>query len=294
MTSETQGSSRKLDGRGPSGDENQHKKIFQTGSKTYYNSTRFFPEEIRRDVYLLYAFVRVADNFVDEIPQNADGFYAFCREYRETWSKGPGIETGDPVIDGFIELQRRKKFNPAWTEAFLHSMELDLKKSVYRTLDETLEYIYGSAEVIGLFMSRIMDLPKEADHAACMLGRAMQYINFIRDIDEDNSLGRQYLPAEYTELQDLSYESAKEDPREFSRFLRDEIGRYQKWQREAAAGYQYIPRQYRIPIKTAADMYAWTAKKIHQQPFIIYKKKVKPSKTRIVFRGILNKMGVTA
>ena len=54
-----------------------HYETFRNGSTTYFNSSRFFPETVRRDVFALYGFVRVADNFVDSVPQDADGFYEF-------------------------------------------------------------------------------------------------------------------------------------------------------------------------------------------------------------------------
>jgi phytoene synthase len=108
-----------------------------------------------------------------------------------------GRPSGDDVIDTFVELYHEKGFEKSWVDAFLHSMGLDLVKSEYDTLEETLEYIYGSAEVIGLFMCAIMGLPEESYHHACMMGRNMQYINFIRDINEDIGLGRRYFPKKH-------------------------------------------------------------------------------------------------
>ncbi len=72
-------------------------------------------------------------------------------------------------------------------------------------------------------MARIMGLPEESYVAARHLGKAMQYINFIRDIDEDNRLGRIYLPIAGTGLQDLSCRSAEENREAFTRFIREEI-----------------------------------------------------------------------
>lgn len=55
-----------------------HRTTFRNGSRTYYNSTRFFPKQVRTDVYRLYGFVRVADDFVDGRPQDAAGFHRFA------------------------------------------------------------------------------------------------------------------------------------------------------------------------------------------------------------------------
>lgn len=255
------------------------KDVFRNGSRTYFYSSVFFPPAIRKDVYALYAFVRVADDFVDSRPQDPEGFYEFRRKYER--GVATGSPSGDPIIDAFITLAIKRDFDPAWTTAFLHSMELDLTKNLYETVEETLDYVYGSAEVIGLYMARLLGLPEEAMSAACMQGRAMQFINFIRDIDEDNELGRQYLPTEETSLTDLSERSARENEQEFTRFIRAQVDRYREWQRQAEAGYRFIPRRYLIPVKTASDMYEWTARRIAENPFIVFKRKVKPTRPRI-------------
>jgi len=262
-----------------------HYETFKRGSKTYFNSSLFFPKSVRAGVFVLYGFVRTADNFVDDVPADAEGFRRF-RELYHGALRGRG--TQDPIIDSFVELHRRKRFDPRWAEAFLHSMEMDLHKKAYDRLEETLEYIYGSAEVIGLFMARIMDLPEEADAPACMLGRSMQYINFIRDIDEDLELGRRYLPLEDTGLASLDRQSAEKQPEAFERFVRHHLEYYGGWQKEAERGFPLIPRRYRIPIKTASDMYNWTAEQIAGNPAVVFARKVKPSRGRIVLQVLKN------
>ena len=262
-----------------------HREVFRSGSKTYFNSSLFFPPDVRDDVFILYGFVRVADNYVDAVPQQPEEFHRFVERYR---SAVAGTVTGDVIVDSFVDLGRRKSFEDRWTDAFLHSMELDLSKKVYRTVEETLEYVYGSAEVIGLYMARIMGLDAASEHAAGMLGRAMQFINFIRDIDEDNGLGRTYLPIGEAGLTDLREETARAHPQEFVRFIHSQLDQYRVWQSEAEEGYRYIPGRYLVPIRTAADMYNWTAGVIAADPFVVYRRKVKPSRGRIMARVLRN------
>lgn len=254
-------------------------KIFLKGSKTYFTSSIFFPPQVREDVFTLYAFLRVADDLVDCVPQRADEFYEMRRKWRDAEA---GTPANDPVIDDLVALAKRVGFQQEWTEAFFHSMELDLIKKEYNDLSETLEYVYGSAEVIGLYMMRIMGLPDESEHPARMLGRAMQYINFIRDINEDIGLGRRYLPLRDSMLTSLAPDETRKKPDAFRRFVSEEIERYLGWQKEAEAGFCYLPRRYRIPVATASDMYAWTAATIRHDPFVVYERKVKPSRLRIV------------
>lgn len=259
--------------------------IFKTGSKTYFNSSLFFPRDVREDVFALYSFVRIADNYVDDVPQDPGGFYSFRDKYKKALDGGV---TNDPVIAPFVDLVKKHDFDTEWVDAFLYSMELDLKKSCYDTLEQTLEYIYGSAEVIGLFMCKILDLPSEAHDAARMQGRAMQYINFIRDIDEDNFLGRRYLPLSGSKLESLNADEARKKPDEFVSFIKQQIELYNGWQSEAEKGYIYIPKRYRIAVKTASDMYNWTAGKILDDPLIVFKSKIKPPKPRILMQAVWN------
>jgi len=262
--------------------------IFQQGSRTYFYSSLFFPTTVKKDVFELYGFVRKADNHVDKIPQNSAEFYKFKNKYYQAVAGKP---SGDVVIDSFVELQNKKQFQQEWVDAFLHSMEMDLTKKTYETLEETIEYIYGSAEVIGLMMSAILGLPKESHIYARYLGRAMQYINFIRDIAEDNTLHREYLPTDELNeygLNNLEYKNILNHPEEYIQFIRQQIQRYCEWQDFAEQGYTYIPKRYLISVKTAAEMYHWTAEQIYKNPLVVYQWKVKPLISQIITTTLIN------
>lgn len=265
-----------------------HEHIFANGSTTFHKSTQFFPEETRQDVSVLYAFVRVADDFVDQVPQDKAGFHIFKKKY---YSALEGKKSNDLVIDSFLELSKRKKFDPRWTDAFFSSMEQDLEGKEYKVFTDTLKYIYGSAEVIGMFMSRIMGLPEKADCYSALLGRSYQLINFIRDISEDLELNRTYFPKqtlELFELKSLEYEEVKSKKYEFECFIRSEIDRFKMYLYQAHIGLKYMPFDYALPIQTASDMFIWTADRIYKDPMVVYRKKVKPSKYTVLLKGFLN------
>ena len=120
--------------------------IFRKGSTTYYYSTKLFPAKIRKEVTQLYNFVRVADDYVDSVPQDTEGFMNFKEEYYRVLS---GKSSDNEVITDFVRLSQKRKFNNEWVDAFLFSMEMDTRKSTYKNLDELNTYLYGSAEVIG-------------------------------------------------------------------------------------------------------------------------------------------------
>ena len=89
--------------------------LFKQGSKTYFYSSLFFPAKIRDDIFILYAFVRKADNFVDQIPQQLNEFYKFKNDFQKAIKKQ---KIDDIVINSFVDLMQRKKISAAWVNVF--------------------------------------------------------------------------------------------------------------------------------------------------------------------------------
>ncbi|NTV31214.1 phytoene/squalene synthase family protein [candidate division WWE3 bacterium] len=263
-------------------------RIFFNGSRTYFFSSIFFPPLLRDDVFVLYSFVRTVDNFVDTIPQQKNVFNQFKYEYYEHRNGKP---SSSEVIRSFHALSIKHQFPYDWPDAFIAAMEADLTIKKYETLEQLDMYMYGSAEVIGLMMAKMMKLPEESYSTAQLLGKSMQYINFIRDITEDNSFGRQYIPQEQLDefsLTDLSYEHTSRHKEAFVSCIKKQIELYWSWEEKARTGFTYIPNRYQGPIQTANDMYRWTADQIYKDPLIVFVKKIKPSPTRILSKGIQN------
>jgi phytoene synthase len=264
------------------------------GSTTFFNSSLFFPRDLRSDVMALYAFVRTADDFVDRMPQDRDGFLAFRNDYL---AAEKGQATDYPVIRGFLELSGRCGFDPKWTHEFLNAMEQDLWKKDYATLEETEAYMRGSAESVGLMMARIMKLPDDSLPYARLLGKAFQYLNFIRDIREDLDLGRVYIPRQEIEaagLPELTLTTAVEYPESFAALVGRQLELYRMWREEASEGFKFIPRRYLVAIRTAADVFDTTAAQIEASPNVVLKRKVRPSKARVLLAGVRNLIGPPA
>ncbi len=268
--------------------------IFKNGSTTYYWSSKFFPKKVRDDVFKLYSFVRVVDDYVDKPKPDVESFKYIVHRWKTAKRDLAGFDPLDDsiaerILQNIVYIVHRFNCDPAWVDAFLASMQMDVNKRQYKTLDDTLEYIYGSAEVIGLFMVKILDLPEESHEFAMMQGRAMQFINFIRDIDEDIALGRRYFPDKDLKefgLESLVKDEVEKNPEKFQSFMNLQLTRYTEWQSQADKGLAYIPKRLRVAVKTAVDGYNWTAEEIHKNPMIIYEKKVKPRKRQLVLRGL--------
>ena len=273
----------------------QSRAIFSQGSRTYYFSSLFFPEPYKSDVFTLYAFVRTADDFVDATPQDGAGFTAFETQVWQAFAGTRLLESSTEhtaIILDFVAMVERVGIPHDLIRSFLAAMRLDLYKKQYDTIEETIHYMYGSAEVIGLMLMRIFKLEPDSEQDARLLGRAMQYINMIRDVAEDIELGRQYLPideyAQYGLRTDvpLSKEVALDCPSAFSRYMRAQLQRQMGWMALARKSFRYLPRSLRIPVSTASQMYDWTAAQIMADPLIVWQKQIKPTATRVLITGL--------
>lgn len=261
------------------------KSIFKKASTTYYYSSMFFTSEVKESVFTLYAFVRYADDLIDSIPPQKKAF-AKLREDTKTALSGKRI--GIPIVDDFATLAQVKGFNPEWTFAFLDSMESDLTVKKYKTYEDLQRYMYGSAEVIGLFMSKIFNTPELAYTYAKAQGEAMQLINILRDVDEDYKLGRQYIPMEDLKEYGTHIPPRPHEEANFCRLMRYEIERYRAIQKIADKGHPHINRRFRIMVKTSAQMYLWTARQIYKDPLIVFRRKVKPPKWYVILTLLKN------
>lgn len=153
---------------------------------------------IRPAIYAIYGYVRLADEIVDS-------FHGYDKEKllrRLKIETQHAIEDGisiNPILQSFQETVNRYKIDQDLIDQFLHSMEMDLQQVDYNS-DLYKEYIYGSAEVVGLMCLQVFtegnkEKYNELKPYAMKLGSAFQKINFLRDLKDDyHILGRTYFP----------------------------------------------------------------------------------------------------
>ena len=170
--------------------------------RTYYLATLLLPAWKRPYVHALYGFARYADEIVDDLgstlsdQDKADWLTGWGEQFVADVAAG-GSE--HPISRAVVDTVRRWDIPMAHVEAFLHSMRMDLTVTSYRTWDDLMVYVHGSAAVIGLEMVPVLEpvVPREvAEPYAADLGVAFQLSNFIRDVGEDLQRGRVYLPGE--------------------------------------------------------------------------------------------------
>lgn len=173
-------------------------KITRKYSTSFSLGIRLLKPELRDSIYAIYGYVRIADEIVDSF-QGYDQ-KALLEQFRKDTFQGleMGIST-NPVIHGFVDVVKKYQIEYSLIEAFLESMRMDLEEQRYDS-DLYQQYIYGSAEVVGLMCLKVFCLNQEALYQhlkpyAQSLGAAFQKINFLRDIKADyEGLGRMYFP----------------------------------------------------------------------------------------------------
>jgi phytoene synthase len=162
--------------------------------RTYYLATRLLPAWKRRHVHALYGFTRYADEIVDrteDLPPAERA--ARLQEWSDRFLRG---DTDDPLLPAVLHTIAVFDLDPEDFRKFLRSMAMDLTVTSYATYDDLLDYMEGSAAVIGTMMLPILGSrdPAAAREPARQLGLAFQLTNFIRDVAEDLDRGRTYLP----------------------------------------------------------------------------------------------------
>lgn len=167
-------------------------------STSFSAGIRVFDKRFRDPIYAIYGFVRFADEIVDTF-HNFDKEKLLSRFKQDTYQ---AIEEGislNPVLNAFQQVVREYKIEHELIDAFLYSMEMDLYHHTYED-SKYKEYIYGSAEVVGLMCLRVFCegdevLYQKLKDPAKALGSAFQKINFLRDMKSDfDERGRVYFP----------------------------------------------------------------------------------------------------
>ncbi len=250
--------------------------------KTYYLATLLLPAWKRPYVHALYGFARYADEIVDDLAstltdaEKADWLVGWGEQFvRDVEAGGSDHEISRAVVD----TVRRWDVPMAYVEAFLHSMRMDLTVTEYATYDDLMEYVYGSAAVIGLEMVPVLEplVPREvADPYASDLGIAFQLSNFIRDVGEDLQRGRVYLP-----MEDLAAFGVTREHLEHGvvdgpvrRLLAFEVARTRELYRSAALGVRLLHPTSRPCIETALRLYGGILDEVEKADYDVLSRRV--------------------
>jgi len=264
------------------------KRLNSLHGKTYYLATLLLPRNKRPHVHALYGFARYADEIVDDLASTLSPTEKAVA--LRSWSSGvlADLKAGtssDHIGRALVDTVHKFDIPHQHFVDFLHSMEMDLTVTEYQRYEDLLEYVYGSAAVIGLEMVPILGYSDErAFEAAKKLGIAFQLANFIRDVGEDLDRGRIYLPMQ--ELAQFGVDRAMLERRvltpEIIAALKFQIARVRQLQRESDEGIAYLDKQSRPCIDAASELYCGIVDEVEAIGYDIFNKRAKTSTTRRV------------
>jgi 15-cis-phytoene synthase len=262
------------------------KRLNALHGKTYFLATLLLPKAKRPFVHALYGFARYADEIVDDlaselsVEEKAEALSTWGNSVLADLKKGT---SQDHVGRALIDTVKRFDIPHEHFEAFLHSMTMDLTVQEYETYEDLLEYVYGSAAVIGLEMVPILGpLHNDAFGAAEKLGIAFQLANFIRDVDEDLDRGRVYLPIKELAQFGVTREMLEERvlTPEIIEALKFQIARVRQLQAEAAPGIAMLEATSRPCIEAASTLYCGIVDEVEKIGYDIFNQRAKTSKAR--------------
>jgi len=273
-------------------DENTHSELLAAGYEkcraitkhygtSFYFATQFFPEEMRLGIYAVYAFARIPDEIVDD-PENRDREEAIAKlsAWREEWRKAMlAGRADDDVMNAIVHAFHKYGIPVEDGEAFLRSMFMDEEKSEYRNYAELEDYMYGSAGVIGLMVTRIVGFStEEAFPFAVKLGYAFQLTNFLRDIREDcDELGRIYMPQDELARFGLSGDDIRDHVRDerFLEFMKWQIERNRLIYREALPGIKLLNWRGRLAVRVSFVLYKAILNEIERANYDVWAGRVR-------------------
>ena len=262
------------------------KRLNALHGKTYYLATLLLPAAKRPPVHALYGFARYADEIVDDLASTLTPEEK--AEALRTW--GDTVladlragESNDLIGRALVDTVTTYSIPLEYFDAFMVSMEMDLTVTRYKTYDDLMTYVYGSAVVIGLEMLPILGYSDpRAIEAATALGTAFQLANFIRDIGEDIDRGRIYMP-----LDDLARFGVSEEmllkrklTPEIVEAIKYQIARVRDLQDKAEAGIQYLDPISRPCIRAASELYCGIVDEIEANGYDIFNKRATTSTWR--------------
>ncbi|MBA2379563.1 MAG: phytoene/squalene synthase family protein [Blastocatellia bacterium] len=276
----------------------QCREITRHYGTSFYFATQFFPKEVRDAIYAVYAFARIPDEIVDD-PNCSDHDEAIRKldEWRTKWRLAMAAgASSDPVMNAIVKTFKRYGIEPEIGEAFLRSMFMDEEKFTYENYAELEEYMYGSAGVIGLMVTKIVGYSMEdAFPYAIKLGYAFQLTNFLRDIEEDyRDLGRVYMPQDQLRKFGLTNEDIANQIRDdrFVAFMKFQIKRNRELYREALPGIRLLNWRGRLAVKISYVLYKAILTEIERANYNVFAGRVRTNRQQKIMLSLKALAGV--
>lgn len=278
-------------------------KIMQRYGTSYYYATLFFPKDIQEEVMELYRFVRIPDEIVDHITSlDLNLHYTQAKIKLQDMHNDVLQAIKENNQDHHTRWQTAKLFNTyhithSYVTDFFQAMIQDCTVHRYETYIQLQWYMYGSAEVVWLMMCDILQSPKHAHAQARLLGEAMQYTNFLRDIYEDYvQYWRIYMPDDRLKVYELTHNDiihfcqTNTINKSFKKFMQAQIKHCRDMYIQANKGITLLPEQAQLPVLLASKLYEGILDKIVSIDYNVFANSArtnKRQKVKIVWHQVI-------
>lgn len=280
--------------------------IARAAAKNFYYAFLVLPKPKREALCAVYAFMRRCDDIVDDASVSVRERRQKLAQFLDAvHSAQLGHATDDPILLALTDAQRRFSIPGELLDELAHGTAMDLDEDAagaggtaihYRTFDDLYVYCYRVASVVGLVCIRVFGYrdPNTAVLAE-KLGIAFQLTNIIRDVKEDASLGRVYLPEEDLEkfgLTSADLRSAS-DPARFRELLAFEAARAREYYRAADALVPLIDEDSQPALWVLSTIYRRLLEKIAARQYDVFSAKValtKREKLVVLAKGFLKRI----
>ena len=245
------------------------KVVTQSYSTSFSLATKMLSNSIRNDIYNIYGFVRFADEIVDSF-HNYNKKELLDKFENELHYALENKISLNPILNSFQKTVHKYNIDFELIQSFMKSMRWDLNKKKYLNKTEFNDYIYGSADVVGLMCLKVFvkgnkSMYNDLRPYAMALGSAFQKVNFLRDLKDDHiGLNRSYFP-------NLNFDNFDEDAKNV--ILKEIDDDFKK----AVVGIFKLPNSARFGVYTAYKYYLKLLNKLRATPPI----KIKSTRIRV-------------
>lgn len=236
------------------------------GSKSFAAASRLFDSATRRSAVMLYAWCRHCDDVIDgqqaghdAVPvSRAQAEQSLALLEAQTHAVYQGQPLNDPAFAALRDVVDRHDIPRGEALDLLRGFEMDVTEHRYRTLEDTLQYCYHVAGVVGLMMARVMGAKDAMTlDRACDLGLALQLTNIARDIVDDARVGRCYLPERWLQDKNIPAQHLADPANRpaLAELARRLIEHAEPYYQSAQAGLGALPWRSAWAVATAATVY---------------------------------------
>lgn len=276
------------------------REVTRRHAKSFYFAAKFLPKKKQLPIYALYALCRHVDDEVDEAEVSSEreavaAVHRWQEKLNEVYlgneniiSKNSrhAVHSSQLVLLAWKHLLKTYKIPQNLPLELMQGVLMDTHVKRYETFEELYVYCYRVASTVGLMSSEIFgyEKPETLDYAEA-LGIAMQITNILRDIKEDATIGRIYLPQEdlrkFTVTEKQILENKPDE--NFIELMKFEIARAREYYRKAERGIPLLEKDARFTVLLASRIYGRILDEIERQNYDVFRRRAHTSKQQKIF-----------